>query len=183
MQINFSNFSVAARNVISIAHSIKILRGRRDIDDIDLTIAASTVKSPASDSLKELGIGFSELASALNIKHITQRIPTPINKELQVPELDDYKDFTPCGRFVVHWAPNLALNTACRNIRKPDGFPLGDPTDLIVGPQHILFVALSNRTAPPSKLIENAYQGVDLDPARTLRENLGFKSCDVTNSK
>ncbi len=186
MKIDFSHFSVAARNVVAIANEIKTLRGARGIDDIDLAVAISVVETQGLNELAKLDIGFSDLAKAIKINplDITQKIgQTPVSVELQVPELDEYKNFTPSGRFVMHWLSNLACNTAIRNIQNnQDSYPLGDPTDLVVRPEHILFLALSNRTAAPSKLIEAAYHGVDLDPAKTLRERLGFKGCDITGS-
>lgn len=191
MKINFSHFNVAARNVVVIANTIKTLRRKQDIDDVDLAIAASAVESPAIDNIKQLGISFSSLCKQLKIDvnelrlnlQVKTKLGNPFTSELLVPELDDYEDFTPSGRFIIHWLSNLALNTAIRNSRESnkDSFPLGDPSDLTVKPEHILFVALSNRGAAPSKLIEAVYHGADLDPAKTLRERLGFKSYDITH--
>jgi len=182
MKVSFSRFNPAARSIVALANLISVKRERTRIDDDDLMLAIAAVESPASDALKRLDVNLPSLAKVVDFdpSGITQ---VALSGELPIPELDIYQDFNPSGAFVVRWAPTLALNTACRNVREnPDCFPLGEPADLIVRPEHILFVALLNKTAAPSKMVEKAYHGSSHDPAGILREDLGFISCDVTGA-
>ena len=182
MKVSFPKFSQTGRATLILAEVLKNLRGQRFIDEEDLTVASLAFESPAKTELEKIGISFHSLTK--------QIIPLDLG-DMEIFEtltssrdsFDDYNDFTPSASFIVKWAPNLAFNTALRNFKeKSDGEnPLGNPVDLIVKPEHILFIALSNKNGKPSRLIEKVYEGVDSDPIRTIKEGLGFKGCDVTN--
>lgn len=165
MKVDLTKFSPAARNIVAMARLISEQRGRKRIDDDDLMLATAAVESPVLDALKGLDVNFPSLAKTVDFdpSAITQ---TPLTVELPIPELDIYQDFNPSGAFVVRWAPNLATNSG----------------DEITDPRHLLFVALVNKTAAPSKMVEKAYHGSSHDPVGILREKLGFLPYNVTRT-